>query len=484
MKLLVVGVLLAASCWRAEASGTWIPLVHPAPEAVVRMLLLTDGTVIANAGTADSNSINSTKWWRLTPDIHGSYVNGTWSLLSSMNYARLYYASQVLPNGDIFIAGGEYGAQGLGDAAAGTTAEVWNSQANIWSYVPNTNYHFADANSKLLPDGKVMVELGGAYSLNTVIYDPVSNATASGPTLLGYQNETDWVQLPDQSILTVDFPFPAGASTMKVERYIPSSNQWVGDADTPVNLYASFEYSGNLVYEIGSFHLLPNGKVFAIGGTSNTAIYTPSGNTNQGTWVAGPAIPNNLGACDGAAASMVNGKILMALGPTASYDGPISFCEYDYGANTLTPVNGPAGTTYNANPYKSGMLALPDGSILFCAWDTQCYVYQPDSTPLAAGKPSIQALTPNPDGSYHLAGTGFNGISEGAKYGDDQQMDTNWPIVRVTNNASGDVYYAKTFGWDPGVVATGTAPSKTDFSFPAGLPAGTYSLVVVANGNS
>jgi uncharacterized repeat protein (TIGR03803 family) len=462
MKLLIVIALLAASGWRAEASGTWTPLVNPAPDTIAQMLLLTDGTVITNSGS-------STKWWRLTPDIHGSYVNGTWSLLSSMNYPRLYYASQVMNDGDVFIAGGEYGANGRGDPTAADTAEVWNSRTNTWSLVPNTNYQFADAISKLLPSGKVLV--GCAWEQTTVLYDPVSNTSTPAETPLGSQNEADWVKLPDESILMVD-----GGST-EVDRYIPSVDIWVQDTATPVDLYSPDD-------EIGSLHLLPNGKVFAIGGAPVTAIYTPSGSTNPGTWVQGPNIPNNQGANDGPAASMVNGKILMAVDPADTYSPPCSFYEYDYVANTLTQVNGPTGITENTASDSVRMLALPDGSILSTDSDPQCYVYQPDGTPLAVGKPSIHALTTNSDGSYHLTGTGFNGISEGAKYGDDVQMDTNWPIVRVTNTASGNVYYAKTFGWTPGVVATGTTEVATDFSFPAGLPAGTYSLVVVANGNS
>jgi hypothetical protein len=455
MKLLVVVALLAA-CWRAEASGTWTPLVNKAPGNVTALLLLTDGTVIIN----DS----STSWWRLTPDVHGSYVNGTWSNFPSMNHARLYYASQVLANGNVFIAGAEDG-----DTGSSTSAEVWNSQSNTWNLVPNTDYPFRDAISKLLPDGKVLVN---PFAVDTVLYDPVSNTTAVGPpTVVPYQEESDWVHLPDESILTVDF----GATTS--ERYIPSLNQWIQDTSTPVYLW-------DTAGEIGSFHLLPNGKVFCIGAAPLTAIYTPSGSTAPGTWVKGPAIPNNLGATDAPAASMVNGKILMTVDPTGTYNPPTTFYEYDYVANALTQVNGPAGTTLNTATYVCRMLALPDGSILFSDGGTQFYVYQPDGTPLAAGKPSIQTLTTNPDGSFHLTGTGFNGISEGAKYNDDAQMDTNWPIVRATNNASGNVYYAKTFGWNPGVVATGTAVMATNFSFPASLPPGTYSLVVVANGNS
>ncbi len=107
----------------------------------------------------------------------------------------------------------------------------------------------------------------------------------------------------------------------------------------------------------------------------------------------------------------------------------------------------------------------------------------PTAHPWPPGKPFITTITPNADGSYHLTGALLNGISEGAAYGDDWQMNSNYPIVRLTD-AAGNVHYARTFNWSSTSVMTGTTPETTEFRLPAGLVAGTYSLVVVANGNS
>src|SRR5262245_31653025 len=76
----------------------------------------------------------------------------------------------------------------------------------------------------------------------------------------------------------------------------------------------------------------------------------------------------------------------------------------------------------------------------------------------------------------------LNGISAGAAYGDDAQMDSNYPLVRMTNNSSGYVYYARTFNWNSTGVMTGTNIVTTEFVAPTNLPVGTYSLVAVANG--
>ena len=130
------------------------------------------------------------------------------------------------------------------------------------------------------------------------------------------------------------------------------------------------------------------------------------------------------------------------------------------------------------------MLDLPDGTVLFSASATQLYVYRPGGSPLAAGKPVIGTITQNADGSFHATGTLFNGISAGAAYGDDAQMDSNYPLVRMTNSTSGSVYYARTYNWSSTSVMTGNEPVTTEFALPVGLPSDNYSLVVAANGIS
>jgi hypothetical protein len=127
------------------------------------------------------------------------------------------------------------------------------------------------------------------------------------------------------------------------------------------------------------------------------------------------------------------------------------------------------------------MLDLPDGTVLYSRDGADLYVYQPDGTPLAAGKPAISNITANADGSFTLTGTLLNGISEGAAYGDDEQMNSNYPLVRVTNSA-GNVYYERTCNWSSTSVMTGKRLVGARFTNSAALPPGDYSLVVVANG--
>src|SRR3954468_13729191 len=90
---------LLASCGAAHGQ-TWTALAHNAPGAVQLLQLLPDGTVMAAANNGTSTIGRG--WFRLTPDSHGSYVNGTWTTLASMIDTRIYYSAQVLRDGRVF----------------------------------------------------------------------------------------------------------------------------------------------------------------------------------------------------------------------------------------------------------------------------------------------------------------------------------------------------------------------------------------------
>src|SRR5262249_49018331 len=161
------------------------------------------------------------------------------------------------------------------------------------------------------------------------------------------------------------------------------ANHWVNDSDVPVSLYDPY---GS---ELGPALLLPNGKAIFFGSTGHTAIYTPSGTTSPGSWVAGPDIPNAQGMPDSPGAMIANGKILIAVSPIPPsgnhFPSPVSFYEYDYVTNSFTQVSAPGGGTTFAGPcWPTLMLDLPDGTILFGHRSTDFYVYQPGGSPLAA----------------------------------------------------------------------------------------------------
>jgi uncharacterized repeat protein (TIGR01451 family) len=432
-------------------AGTWTPLGHTAPGGIGTMELLTDGTVLALSGD---------NYYKLTPDSTGSYVNGTWSQLASPNLQRLYDATNVLTDGRVFVLGGEYtGPNNTGSWA--NSGEIYNPVTNSWSNIPNFPLDsFGDDPSMLLPDGRVLA--ANINGPSTYIYDPVSNSWSTGPTKLygDRSDEETWVKLSDGSILQYDI----WGNTQEAQRLDPSTMTWVDAGHVPVPLD-----SGD---EIGPAVLLADGRVFQIGATSNTALYTPATTPGStGTWAAGPVIPGGLIGSDACAAMMPNGDVLLAVSSNLSGGNSTKLYEFDPAANTLTDV------TQGASANR--MLALPSGQVLAANGSSQLSVYTPTGSPQAAWKPTISSVVPK-GSNFTLTGTQLNGISAGASFGDDAEMDTNYPIVEL-KNTSGQVYFARTFNWGTGV-ATGNTLVSTDFSLPANMPYGTYSLSVVANG--
>jgi hypothetical protein len=178
----------------AFAGGNWLTLANPAKAAVQLMVLLPDGTVICANNPSTSSSRAGFVWYRLTPDPFGHYVEGEWSDIAPMHDARLYYSSQLLHDGRLFVAGGEYGS-------GGTKAEVYDPLTDTWTQInPSTSFldpaqfspgttnfqGFIDSASELLPDGRVLIApVYPKLSSGTLIYDPQSNTWTNGSPTLG-----------------------------------------------------------------------------------------------------------------------------------------------------------------------------------------------------------------------------------------------------------------------------------------------------------
>jgi hypothetical protein len=86
-----------------------------------------------------------------------------------------------------------------------------------------------------------------------------------------------------------------------------------------------------------------------------------------------------------------------------------------------------------------------------------------------------------PGSSYKITGVGLNGVSQAVGYGDDYQAATNYPIVRITNTATGHVFYGRTANHSSMAVANPNVVATT-LTVPAGIETGASTLVVVANG--
>jgi hypothetical protein len=434
------------------------------------MLLLTGGDVLCqDAGASD--------WWRLRPDRTGSYVNGTWSQAASGPNAPLWFASAVLADGRVFVAGGEYNN---GVEVELLAAEIYDPVANHWTSIstPPGWSNIGDASSSVLPDGRVLI--GSVNGPDCAIYSPATNSwSATGSKHNATTNEETWTLLPDGTVLSVDCDSHPAA-----EKYVIAQGAWVSAGSTPVDLVEDASI------EIGPAVLLPDGRVFAIGATGKTALYTRPPVPNQpGSWVAGPSFPvvggKQLGAKDAPACLLPNGKVLCVAGPVDGvsdhYLGPTSFFEFDPATNSLAAAPNPPNNS--DAPYTGRLLPLPTGEVLFASMTTDIEVYTPGGAPQTSWKPRITSFPGRiyAGGVYPLQGTQLNGLSQAASYGDDVQMATNYPVARLVGQG-GEAIYCRTFHHSTMGVATGNTIAHTSVLVPRSVSSGRYTLEVVANG--
>jgi hypothetical protein len=460
-------------------ASIWSPLkTQPAFNAST-MLLLTDASVLcADEGSA---AIGTPRWWKLTPDRTGDYTNGTWSRVADGPNSPLYFASAVLADGRVFVAGGEY--NGSATSTDLLAAEIYDPLTDKWTSIetPSGWTAIGDAPCCVLPNGYVMI--GNINDGRTAIYDPAAKTwTASATKLNGKCDEESWVLLPDGTILAEDcFGHPA------TEKYIIAQNQWISTGSTPSDLVESTSE------EIGPAILLNDGRVWVIGATGHTALYTPGTTPSEvGTWSATSDVPTSngktLGAKDAPACLLPNGKVLLAVGPVDgnkdTYSPPTFFFEFDPQLNTYTLVTAPPNS--GAPPFAGRLLVVPSGQVLFANGSNDIEVYTPDGQPYAAWAPKITkcpaALTPG--GTYTLEGLQLNGMSQCCGYGDDVSMATNYPLVRMQNLQTSNIYYCRTSNHSSMSVQTGTIPVSTQFTVPADTEIGNFQLFVVANGIS
>ena len=95
---------LAAFATSASAVGTWTRVTASAPHTNGGvMLVLSDGTVLCKTYSGGTDGIGNT-WDKLTPNAQGSYIGGTWSTIAPMYDTRLYFSSQVLMDGRVYVA--------------------------------------------------------------------------------------------------------------------------------------------------------------------------------------------------------------------------------------------------------------------------------------------------------------------------------------------------------------------------------------------
>jgi hypothetical protein len=505
-------------------AGTWRTLTNPPPlpdifdpsgndlyfGGAAFPLLMTDGGVMVQ-------NVGDGKIFKLTPDLKGSYVNGTWSQLATMPYVSYAGAQAVLPDGRIIMEGGEYSNFDF-EFLLTNDGAIYDPVANTWTRVTPPSFFvdlyppravfaphpIGDSQSVVLPNGTFM--LADKMSRQAALLDAKNLTwTETGTSSKADMNDEEgWTLLPNGKVLTVDCytdfffglvpSYPADPTHS--ELYDPETGQW-SSAGSTINTLTD-----PLLSETGPAVLRPDGSVFAVGSQGYTSIY----HSRSGKWKAGPRLPLSpqgfqYTAQDAPGALLPNGNVLFAVSggaepPGGGYsDPPLAFFEFD--GHRLIPE--PA--TPNAPYEPSGsvnLLVLPTGQILAADGTTDIEIYTPDKhvrdheheheheqedenerewAPVILWGPREL----HPGRSYQLAGIRFNGMSQASMFGDEGQSATNYPLVRITNLRTHHVFYSRTHDHSSMAVASDDEVS-THFDVPSRQEFGLSKLEVVANG--
>jgi uncharacterized protein (TIGR03437 family) len=462
------GVLPMRSVAQSAVASRWQSLANPKNIGSCDVNLLTDGTLKDHG-------------LRFTPDSNGSYVNGSWSFdgLLPSGYDPGSMARAVLPDGRLLLEGGEVNNGVLNFTNLGA---VYDPVTNVWTPVapPPGWSGIGGAPSVVLPDGTFMMgraDMSG--SKEQALFDAKTlswKVTGIGKADANF--EEGWTLLPGGGVMTIDTN-PAGNPTI-AERYSPLTGAWTSEGSTTVWLSDSDEMGPQVVRADGS--VIVFGALST--GVDHTAIRSPSG-----TWSQGPDLPIINGQTytmnDAPAALLPSGNVLFAESPSPGHTAtkPTHFFEFD--GDKFLPVEDPPNAASLTNTWVQRLL-LPTGQVFAtaCGGTGLPMIYTPTGSANPAWAPTVTSMPSvvTPGGKYTITGTQFNGLSQGAMYGDEGQQATNYPLVRITNSATGHVFYCRTHDHSTMGIATGATPVSTNFDVPASIEIGPSVLEVVSNG--
>lgn len=451
--------------------------------------MLTDGTIIF---TESAN----TNWWKLTPDEFGSYENGTFSrIASTANYAPLYFSSATLPDGRVIVEGGEYDAY---NPVWTTKGAIYDPVADKWQAVaPPAGWStIGDASSYVLPTGQFLLT-DCCTTTGMALLDP---ATLTWKTNVGtgkadIHDEESWAELNDGRIITVD----ANNNFDHGELYDWQAQTWSSAGPTPVHI-ADTSLQSQTSHEVGPEILRPDGTVVVIGGTNHNAIF----DSKTETWSVLPDTPGGAAATDGPGAILPNGDVIYAASTVQAepdvFGVPTHFFQVtpDNQLTMLDPVATMEPTDEQSeSSYQNAFIMLPTGELLASLQSPNMYLYtpapgvMPEAVPEILAAPTLIGTGPEaPTGStltiyrgrtYTLPVARMNGINWGAYYGDDAQSSTNFPLVRLTNQTTKHVKYARTHDHSDRSIAL-DQKGTTQLDIPESAEPGIATLEVVVNG--
>lgn len=455
------------------------------------MYLMTNGKVLVQS----RGNGGFEKWWLLTPDLKGSYLNGTWAPAAQppAGYNPQNVNGAVLHSGNFIIVGGEQNTNAAGAMEENSNQSyIYDVKSDSWSSVPpplNGAGLWAGIGATpfvALANGLVMVgENGGSTSkgLSAMLYNEVNGTwTLTGTNKLTNNQEGGYTLLQNDKVLNIS---TEGETPKTAEIYDPTTGLWSKTSDMPAQLAKG---------EIGPAVTLPNGKVLAMGATGSNFLYDP----NSNTWSSAPDFPklkNGLQpvAADNPAAVLPNGNVLVQTTAFVSstqnsyWMSPATWYEYDLAANKwISLPNDLISPDSSGIANGTNMLVLPTGQVLVTSEYGQIELYTSRGVADSAWLPKIDSVSVkelSPKTIYTLTGKQLSGLTQGTFWGDEQQNTSNYGLLQIVNNSTKHVFYARVTGYSNTSIRP-NSPSSFSFTFDEKVENGPSSIRVIASGVS
>jgi hypothetical protein len=482
---------------QTRAPGSWVQLPNPPWGGSLALtgfqLLLTDGSMLVeNTGTQNIGTPNNGEMWVLKPDNMGIYANGTWTQVATLptGYAPLYFASAVLPDGRAVYIGGKFnGPASVGSPTYTNMGAIYDPTANVWTSITPPAFfgsQIGNACSVILDDGTFMLQ--NPFGTNAALLNASTLSwTETGSGKADSNFNEGWTLLPNGKVLTVncytDDMVTPPANRRRTELYDPLTGLWTTTGDTTVSLISDPPPTNPNFGPMGPQVLRANGTVFAVGSSGATNIY----DVTSGTWSTGPMLPvvpteGQLSVPYGPGLLLPNGNVFFVAAAPPTTSQPPHFFEFD-GINLIEQPQPPLAIA-GGFAYRWGFLILPSGEV-FVSNLFRNYIYTPgDTSHNSAWEPVIFDVPKKvrPNKTYKITGVLFNGMSQASMYGSNYQGATNYPLVRITNNSTGHVFYCRTHDHSYMGVAATNLKVSTNFDVPASIELGKSTIEVVTNG--
>jgi N-acetylneuraminic acid mutarotase len=406
--LLSATLALAAPGWGSASSLQTARVWHTTT-------LLPNGKVLVAGG------LNASSSYFASAELYDPATN-SWSAAGALTTARAQHTATLLPNGKVLVVGG--GNLSITIASA----ELYNPATNSWSAAGALSTARENHTATLLPNGKVLVAGGyvGGYLASAELYDPATNSWSAAGALTTARDVHTATLLPNGKVLVAG-GYGSSGELSSAELYDPASNSWAAAGTLITTRWAH------------TATLLPNGKVLVAGGAgggivlASAELYDPAANS----WAVAGAL--TTARYQQIATLLPNGKVLVAGGRNSGGSALASAELYDPASNSWAA----AGALSTARFGHTATL-LPNGKALVVGgWDTSqlasVELYDPAiNTWSAAGALStarfFQTATLLPNGKVLVAGgTSVSGLLASAELYD--PASNSWAAAGALSTA-------------------------------------------------